>query len=256
VSDLPRNAFITGASSGIGAALAREFGRRGWRVTLFARRGDLLQALVSELRAGGVEAFAEEGDVLDADAVRAAVDRTVARWGIDMAIANAGVSITMRAVAFNLENARQILNVNVVGTLHLFDAVLPHMLARKSGHFVGVASIAGLRGLPGSAMYSASKAAVQAFLEGVRGELALAGIRVTTVNPGYIKTPMTDRNRFHMPFLMSAEDAAVVIADGLEAGKREIEFPRPLSLFMRAVRLLPNALYDRATMPYARRKMK
>lgn len=256
MSGVPRNAFITGASGGIGAALARELGRRGWRVTLFARRGDLLQALVSELRAGGVEAFAEEGDVLDAEAVRAAVDRTVARWGIDMAIANAGVSITMRAVAFNLENARQILNVNVVGTLHLFDAVLPHMLSRKSGHFAGVASIAGLRGLPGSAMYSASKAAVQTFLEGIRGELALTGIRVTTVNPGYVRTPMTDRNRFPMPFLMSAEDAAVVIADGLEAGKREIEFPRPMSLFMRAVRLLPNALYDRATMPYARRKMK
>lgn len=255
MSDAARNAFITGASSGIGEALARELGRRGWRVTLFARRGELLRTLVSELTALGVDAVAEEGDVLDADAVRAAVDRTAARWGIDMAIANAGVSVTMRAARFNLDDARRIFDVNVLGMLHLYNAVLPHMLARKSGHFAGVASIAGLRGLPGSAVYSSSKAAMQAFLEAIRAELVHEGIRVTTVNPGYVRTPMTDRNRFRMPFLMSAEEAAVVIANGLEAGKREIEFPKPMSLFMRAVRLLPNAIYDRAAMPYAKRKV-
>ena len=146
------------------------------------------------------------------------------------------------------------IRVNVLGMMYLFDAVIPGMVERRSGQFAGVASIAGLRGMPVSAVYSASKAAMQAFLEGTRVELVPHGIAVTTINPGFIATPMTEKNRFRMPFLMKAEEAAAVIADGLERRARVIEFPRPMSLLMRTMRLVPDAIYDTLTAPMARRK--
>jgi short-subunit dehydrogenase len=127
----------------------------------------------------------------------------------------------------------------------LFDAVVPKMAERRAGHFAGVASLAGLRGMPTSAVYSSTKAAMQAFLEGVRVELAPKGVAVTTINPGFVVSEMTAKNKFKMPFLMNADRAARIIADGLERRKRVIQFPLPMSLLMRFARVLPNALYDR-----------
>ncbi len=225
-------AVITGASSGIGQAIARELSQRGWELLLLARRVELIEKLP--------RSEAVMCDVTDAEAVKSAVT-----GAFDLAIANAGVGIRNHASGFSLADAEQVIRVNVLGMMYLYDAVIPSMIERRSGRFAGVASVAGLRGLPSAAPYSASKAAMQAFLEASRVELAQFGVGVTIINPGFVTTPMTEKNRFKMPFLMNAERAARIIVDGLERGKRVIEFPRPMSLLMRALRLVPDPLYDR-----------
>ena len=246
--------LITGASSGIGAALARELSRRGHALGLIARRAEMLDALVAELQ---TPAVALPCDATDSTAVRAAVARGEAALGgpFDLAIANAGIGIPSHATKFNLADAELMVRVNVIGMMVLFDVVVPRMIERRAGHFAGVASLAGHRGLPTSSVYSATKAAMQAFLEASRVELAPYGVAVTTVNPGFVVSPMTDKNKFKMPFLMSAERAARIIANGLERRKRVVEFPMPMSLLTRFLRILPNAIFDRATTPYGRRKI-
>lgn len=246
-------ALITGASSGIGLELARELAKRGYALALLARRTDLLERLAGELP----RAIAVGCDVTDAASVRDAVRRAEGELGgaFDLAVANAGVSIMGHATAFKLEDAEQIIRVNLLGMMYLFDAVIPSMVERRSGRFAGIASIAGLRGLPVAAPYSASKAAMQSFLEAVRVELAPYGVGVTIVNPGFVATPMTEKNRFRMPFLMTADRAAKIIADGLERGRRVVEFPRATSLIMRAMRLVPDAVYDRIMARTARRRI-
>ncbi len=240
-----KTALITGASTGIGLALARELAARGWRVALAARRTELLEAEVAALTAAGRTAMAVTCDVADAAAVAAAVAQVEAAWGpIDLAIANAGLGDPKPVTQMALVDAEYIMRVNFLGMLHLFDAVRPSMLARGAGQFVGVASLAGLRGLPMSAIYSASKAAMQAFLEAARIELKPHGITVTTVNPGFVKTPLTDRNTVTKPFMISAERAGVIVANGILRGDREVNFPEPTATAMRFVRLLPNWLYD------------
>ena len=247
-------AIITGASSGIGEALARELARRGWDLALLARRADLLEKLAAELP---TKSIALPCDVTDAMAVKVAVRRAEAELNgpFDLAVANAGVGVPSHASKFILADAELMTKVNLLGMFNLFDAVIPSMIERRAGTFAGIASIAGLRGLPTSSVYSATKAAMHAFLEASRVELRQYGVGVTTVNPGFVITAMTEKNRFKMPFLMKVDDAARVIADGLERGKRVVEFPRPMSLLMRFARLIPNAVWDRATAPYARRKI-
>ncbi len=247
-------AIITGASSGIGAALAHELARRGWTLALLARRADLLDALVHALPA---QSIALPCDVKDANAVRDAVKRGEEALGgpFDLAVANAGVGVGSHAAKFVLADAELMMGVNVMGMFNLFDAVIPAMIERGSGRFAGVASIAGLRGLPTSSVYSATKSAMQSFLEASRVELRPYGVGVTIVNPGFVITPMTDKNRFRMPFLMKADEAARVIAGGLERGKRVIEFPLPMSLLLRFARILPSAIWDLVTGGYSRRKV-
>ncbi|HEY6136590.1 MAG TPA: SDR family NAD(P)-dependent oxidoreductase [Thermoanaerobaculia bacterium] len=247
-------AIITGASSGIGAALARELSRRGWSLALLARRAEMLEQLVGELK---TPAVALPADVTDRDAVRDAVRRGAEALGgeFDLAVANAGISVPTWSTKFNLDDAERIIRVNVLGMFYLFDAVIPAMLARGSGRFAGIASIAGLRGLPSASVYSASKAAMQSFLEASRVELAQRGVGVTIVNPGWVETPIIDKYRGPVPFLMKADKAARIIADGIERGAREVEFPWQMSLLVRTLRLIPNALYDRMLRPYARRKI-
>ena len=239
------NAIITGASSGIGAALARELSRRGWSLALVARRTSLLDELRASLPA---KAVAIECDVTDRDAVEHAVRHAETALGgtFDLAIANAGVGIYRSSAKLRIDEAERTIQVNVLGMLYLFAAVVPPMVEKRSGRFVGIASLAGLRGLPGAAPYSASKAAIQAFLEGARVDLRPYGVGVTIVNPGFVKTPMTAENKFKMPFLMSAEKAATIIANGIERGKRVIEFPRAMSLLTRIGRLVPDPLWDLA----------
>lgn len=251
-----KRAVLTGASSGIGLELARELARRGYDVALLARRAELLEQTARELSASGVRAVAIACDVADGAAVRDAVLRGEEALGgpFDLAIANAGVSIPNHATRFNIADADQVIRVNVLGVMYLYDAVIPGMIERRSGRFVGVASVAGLRGLPTSGPYSASKAAVQAFLEAARIELVPYRVGVTIVNPGFVVTEMTAKNRFHMPFLMKASKAARIIADGIDRGKRVIEFPRRMSLVMRLTRLIPDALYEKLMVPVARRK--
>ena len=183
------------------------------------------------------------------------VERVRSSWGaIDLAVANAGIGMPTPASKFVLEDAERIMRTNFFGTLYLFDAVIPHMIERRAGRFAGIASLAGLRGLPGASMYSASKAAMQSFLEASRIELRSRGVGVTVVNPGFIHTDMTAKNRFTMPFIMSVDRAAAIIARGLERGAKQIEFPIPMSLMVRSARLMPPAIYDAVYAKFGKKK--
>ncbi|HEU4520373.1 MAG TPA: SDR family NAD(P)-dependent oxidoreductase [Thermoanaerobaculia bacterium] len=237
-----QRAIITGGSSGIGLALGHELVRRGWSVALLARRTDLLSEAVATLG----NAVAVTCDVTDSGAVASAVRQAQADIGgpFDLAVANAGIGYPTHAAKFDAVAAAEVFRVNVIGMINLFGAVVPSMIERRSGRFAGVASLAGHRGLPTASAYSSSKAAMQAFLEASRVELAPLGVGVTTVNPGFIVTAMTSKNRFRMPFLMKVDRAATIIADGLERGKRVIEFPLPMSVMTRAMRHVPDAVYD------------
>lgn len=249
--------MITGASSGIGEALAIELAKRGWeRIALLGRRVEALEAAAREVLAHGSKPMAVACDVRDAQSVRDAVARVEAEWGaVDLAIANAGIGFPTPAHRFSLDDSKAIMQTNFDGMLHLWDAVSPKMLARGEGHFVAIASLAGLRGLPGSSVYSASKAAMQAWMEASRVELTGRGVTMTLVNPGFVATPMVEKNRFRMPFLMKTRDAVRKIADGIERQARVVEFPLGTSLIVRALRAMPAPIFDRLVRPWARRKV-
>lgn len=251
-----KNAILTGASSGIGADLARELVQRGYRVGLVARRQEVLEERVRELESIGGTALALPADVTNQQAVAGLVERVRSEWGpLDLAIANAGIGIPTPARKFDTSDAISVMRTNVDGMLTLFGATIPEMVERGQGHFVGVASISSFRGVPGGSVYSASKAAMRAFLEAARVELRHSGVKVTIVNPGFIETPMTEKNRFRMPFLMKCDKAARIIADGIEREVPELNFPLPMVLLMRLMRILPIAAFDRITGGFGKRKI-
>ena len=226
--------WVTGASSGIGAALARELADRGASVAISARSADKL----AEVASGRMHV--EPVDVTDrAATVAAAAAVREALGGLDVAVLNAGTWSRFRVDEWDSDVFADHMRTNLMGTVHSLEGVVPTMLAEGRGRIVGVASVAGYRGLPGSEAYGASKAAMLNLLEALRGALAPRGVVVQTVSPGFVKTPMTDRNSFPMPFLIPAEAAARAIADGIEKGKAEIVFPFPMMLLMKTVRLLP-----------------
>ncbi len=240
-------AVITGASSGIGAELARQLAGLGVPVGLIARRADRLDALASQITQAGGVAHVAVADVADPRAIRDVIHSLADRLGpIDLLVANAGVANPSSALEFSADSFERMVRVNVLGVAHAIEAVLPAMLRQGRGHLVGISSLAAYRGLPGSAGYSASKAAVSTLLEGFRVELRSFGIAVTTVHPGFVRTEMTDVNDFKMPFLMEVEPAARIILRGIAARRAEVNFPWPLAGFLRFVRLWPNVLYDRA----------
>ena len=237
--------LITGASTGIGNALAKELARRGWAVGLVARRSELLSTLAAEIEAAGGKAAWAAADVTDVVAIRDAALHIAATLGpIDLMVANAGTGLPTRATTVPIDAWMQIMRLNVDGAIYSVGAVLPEMVERKAGHLAVVSSVAGYRGLPMSAAYSASKAAVSTFFESLRVDLRAHGIAVTTIHPGFITTPLTAKNKFPMPFLITAERAAVLMADGLERRRSDITFPWQMRILMRWVRYLPNALYD------------
>jgi NAD(P)-dependent dehydrogenase (short-subunit alcohol dehydrogenase family) len=237
--------FITGASSGIGEALAVYYAGHGARLGLAARRGERLAAL--DQRLGGGHACYPL-DVADAPALHAAAADFVARFGApDIVIASAGVSAgTLTEHAEDLAVFRRIMDINVYGMAATFAPFIPAMQAAGGERrLVGIASVAGIRGLPGAAAYSASKAAAIAYLESLRLEMRPAGIKVVTIAPGYIETPMTAVNPYPMPFLMPAGRAAARFAAAIERGVGYTVIPWPMGIVAKLLRLLPNGVYDR-----------
>ncbi len=235
---------ISGASSGIGLALARHYLERGASVAAFARRGELLQPLSSEFP-GKVHCYAL--DVRDAAAVQRAALDFMAQVGVpDIVIANAGVSSgTLTEYVEDEEVFQHVMDINVLGMVKTFQPFLAAMRAAGRGRLVGVASVAGFRGLPGSGAYSASKAAAISYLESLRVELHGSGVKVVTLCPGYIKTPMTDINPYPMPFILEADDAARRMARVIAGGASLAVVPWQMGAVGWLLRRLPNWLYDR-----------
>lgn len=247
--------FITGASSGIGEALARHYAARGVTLGLVARREEMLRSLRDSLPSPA-EIYA--CDVRDLAALKAAAGDFIARKGLPhVVIGNAGISHgTDTEFAEDAAVFRDVLEINVMGLVHTFHPFVAAMRERGSGTLVGIASVAGLRGLPGAASYSASKAAAIRYLESLRVEMRASGVKVTTICPGYIATPMTKRNPYRMPFLLDADEAARRFARVIDAQKSYAIVPWQMAIVGRLMELLPNSLYDRLAAKAGRKPRK
>jgi short-subunit dehydrogenase len=252
MTDQPRSTaaplvFITGASSGIGQALALHYARAGWRLALVARRSAEIEAWLAQQGLGADRARAWRADVADIDSVVAAAEACIAEQGLpDVVIANAGISIGMdTAEREDLDVMRDTFATNNVGLAATFHPFVRRMRQRGSGTLVGVASVAAIRGLPGHGAYCASKAAVVAYCESLRGELRASGVRVVTLLPGYIATPLTARNPYAMPFLLPVETFAARAFKAIGQGRSYTIIPWQMGIVGRLMRLLPNPLFDR-----------
>ena len=253
---MPALVFITGASSGIGQALALRFYRAGFSLALAARRTADVQTWAERagLDASRYAIYSADVSVISS-IVQAGLD-TLSRQGVpDVVVANAGISIGMDTrVRSDLDVLQQTLATNNVGMAATFHPFIDAMARRGSGTLVGIGSVAGIRGLPGHGAYCASKAAVIAYCESLRGELKPAGLRVVTLCPGYIDTPLTRQNRYAMPFLMPVDAFANQAFDAIEAGSSYRVIPWQMGLVAKLLRLMPNALLDKALGGRARKK--
>jgi NAD(P)-dependent dehydrogenase (short-subunit alcohol dehydrogenase family) len=232
--------WILGASAGIGAALARELARRGARVAGTARNVEALEKALGACPG----ALALPGDVTRPETIAAACDRVVAEWGgIDMAVFMAGTYTAARAWDVPVEGARSEVEINLMGAFNGVALVLPQMLQQGRGALVLVSSVAGYRGLPNSLVYGATKSALINMAETLYLDLAPRGVAVHLVNPGFVRTPLTDKNTFRMPALIEADEAARRIADGIEAGRFEIHFPKRFTGWLKLLEMLPYRWY-------------
>lgn len=238
--------LITGASSGIGAGLAHEVARRGARVGLLARREDRIRELAAEMESSGGRAAWAVADVTDTHGLHAALDRLAEELGgDDVVVANAGFGRAESPRRFKPGRAMTMYDTNLFGMLRTFDWALPRYLERRSGHLVGVASIASFVGFPDNAAYCGSKAAMRVHLQSLRCSLKRYGVSVTTICPGYVKSELTDINDHKMPFLWETDRAARKIADAIEKGRGEVVFPWQMKLFLSlALRLLPTTFLE------------
>ncbi len=237
-------AWITGASSGIGRATALELARRGWTVCATARRLEELEALSAAASALTGRIVAHVGDVTDAAGMEGLVDGIERVHGpIALAFFNAGVAPYTRAGALDVDAFRIAMTVNVLGVANGLAPVLARMGERGKGQVAVNASVAGYRGLPKAAAYGASKAAAIHLCEALKFDCDNMGVVMQVVNPGFIDTPLTRKNDFPMPFLMSMDDAARRVVDGFERGGFEITFPRRLAFILKLMRALPYAWY-------------
>src|SRR5215203_1846375 len=238
--------MITGASSGIGRGVALEIAARGANLGLLARREDLLNEIAGEVSAHNVKAVSAAADVRDPKAVRAAADRFRKELGpIDVLIANAGIGTTDHALQLKPEHAANVIGINVLGAVNSVAAVASEMVARGQGRLVAISSLAAYRGLPKSAAYCASKAAVSAYFESLRIDLRHTGVGVTTIHPGFIKTALTSGREAKMPYLMELDSGVKKIVTAIEKEKKIYAFPWQLATIVRATMLLPAAMYDR-----------
>ncbi len=238
--------FITGASSGIGQALAECYAHQGYRLALVARRTADLQNWVKSLPMAPSECVVYSADVRDLRALASVAQTCLQNQGVpDVVIANAGISIGMDTViAADLEVMRQVLETNVLGMAATFQPFVAAMRKQGSGRLVGIASVAGIRGLPGHGAYCASKAAVISYCESLRGELRGSGVKVVTISPGYIDTPLTQENRYSMPFLMPADQFAKLAFKAIQRGCSHRVIPWQMAWVGRLLRVLPNFVFD------------
>jgi short-subunit dehydrogenase len=242
-----RLVFITGASSGIGQALALRYHQAGYRLALVARHVEAIAAWAKELGLSPDRYAVYGADVADTDSIVAAAQACLARQGLpDVVIANAGISIGIdSAQREDIDAMAQVFATNNIGLAASFHPFISAMRLRGSGSLVSIASVAGIRGLPGHAAYCASKAAVISYCEALRGELRATGVQVITIAPGYVDTPLTRKNRYPMPFLMSAAAFADQAFKSITAGDSYRVIPWQMGVVSRLMRLLPNVLWDR-----------
>ena len=252
----PPLVFITGASSGIGQALVASFCAAGYRLALVARRTAEIESWAQARQLSPDRYQIYSADVARTDSIVAAGAACIERQGLpDVVVANAGISIGIdTAERADLDVLAQTFATNNVGLAATFHPFVRAMTQRGSGRLVGIASVAAIRGLPGHGAYCASKAGVVAYCESLRGELFGSGVKVVTLCPGYIDTPLTQGNRYGMPFLMKAEDFAEQALRAIEAGTSYRVIPWQMGVIAKLMRMLPNALLDRAMQGRARKK--
>lgn len=238
--------FITGASSGIGQALAWRYHQAGWRLALAARRASEIEAWARQQGIAEDRYAVYAADVAQTDSIVEAGRACIAKQGVpDTVIANAGISVGVdTAMREDIDVIARTFATNNVGLAATFHPFLSAMTQRGSGRLAGIASVAGIRGLPGHGAYCASKAAVISYCESLRGELRSSGVKVVTIVPGYVATPLTSRNRYSMPFLMQPEAFADRAYRAVEAGASYRVIPWQMGIVAKLLRLLPNALFD------------
>jgi short-subunit dehydrogenase len=240
----PLKVFVTGASSGIGLALAEQYARQGATLGLVARRADALTAFAERFPRLSISIY--PADVRDEAAIAQAASQFIDAHGLpDIVIANAGISKGVETGHCDLAAFREVMDVNCFGMAATFEPFARKMSEARHGTLVGIASVAGVRGLPGSGAYSASKAAVLAYLESLRVEMRPFGVAVVTIAPGYIRTPMTAHNPYRMPFLMDAERFAETAAGAIARKVRFAVIPWPMRIVAMLLGCLPRWLYDR-----------
>lgn len=247
--------FITGASSGLGAALARHYAGEGHTLGLLARRGERLEALADSLP--GTH-YLYVVDVCDRQALHAAAEDFIQRVGqVDIVIASAGISAgTLTEQQDDFDVFKAIIDTNVLATVSSFEPFVNHMKQARAGTLVGIASVAGVRGLPGAGAYSASKAAVATYCESLRLELQPLGVSVVTIAPGYIRTEMTAQNPYSMPFLLDADVFATRAAHAISGKKSYIVIPWQMGVVGKIMRALPDWLYDKLAVNAPRKPRK
>lgn len=242
-----KNIFLTGASSGIGEALAIALGNKGAAVGMVARRKEMLAGVAKRIVSTGGKARVYAIDVTDAEAVFEAAKLFSSEFGsIDILIANAGIGGNNKETRSLIPEAvKKVIDINLLGAVNSVSAVLPGMIERKSGQLVAISSLAGVRGLPKSAAYSASKAGMTAFFESVRLDTLGKGIDVTIIQPGFIRTPLTSGRSSKMPFLMELEDALPLFLSAISRKKKFASFPWQLASIVRLAKVFPAGIYDR-----------
>lgn len=244
---MPKLVLITGASSGIGQALAEYYARQGYHLALVARRIDAVKSWFSPLGISPDSYQIYSSDVADLESMQRLAQDCTSRQGVpDVVIANAGISIGVDSSRReDLDVMARILATNVMGVAATFGPFINAMVARGSGTLVGIGSVAGIRGLPGHGGYCASKAAVISYCESLRGELRSSGVKVVTLCPGYIATPLTRNNGYSMPFLMQPEVFAAKAFQAIEAGNSYRVIPWQMGVVAKLLRLLPNGVFDK-----------
>lgn len=239
--------FLTGASSGIGEALALDLAKRGACLGLLARRREILEDLAERCNSAGGQAVALPADVTAAEEVAEAAERLRAEFGkIDILVANAGIGGNNDETRnYEPTAVKKVVDINLLGSVNAVYAVVGKMIERREGHLVAISSLAGFRGLPKSAAYSASKAGMTAFFESVRLDVGHKGVSVTIIQPGFIKTPLTSGRANKMPYLMELEDSIPYFVRAIERKKKFAAFPWQLATLVRAGKFMPAWMYDR-----------